>query len=394
MRRGHTTEIYRPRQMYDIGNGDMVSCTYDFSEIPDSYYEGFFNGLPQLLYKKVKTVRFCNDAILKIEKQHDATDSELKNFKKTIKYCNSNYSHYLAKIIWRVLPRSKLLNSLTLDRIPLRSDEFRNIADSARKCKSLRSITFSNIDIKDEDFVYFIEKVSPYRLERIEFTNCQLTADIYNTVLEFIKRPPPQGKGTNMVNSDWKLKVFNLDRNDLAPENLDIIDAMMQKKVHPNDSDDQATLTTGEGLPFYRGNQKRKQADFTDRAADLSISNHDDELFEEEEEEEAELEDESIPEEQQVSLRDPRLNTTSQAKIEEIKRISDSVNPASPSDDPRRLNANLKKELNQLIEKLHAVKYSDDVFLIGDNAEKNLRDIRTAENQIRAYEKEHGEIEV
>ena len=413
MRRGYK-DIYRPQQMYDIGNGDMTSCCFDFSSISSQHYEGFFNGLPQLLYKKVKEARFCLDNYLKLNNEQDQTDAQLNDLDQSIYTKKSNYSHYLAKVIWRVLPSAKILVSLTVDSIPLQNDEFSKIVDAIRKNKSLRSVTFRNTLIRDDDFVYFLEKVSPYRFEQIEFTNCQLTSNIYNKVCEFLNsQPPASGAAGNLLNQEWKLRVFKLDENDISPENMDVIDAMMQKKMHPNDTDDQPTITTEEGNQsltersrFNRGRGNRNGNDDDDRKV---ISIREREVKEEYEYEYYEDDEDgtgvrrrrtntniniNIHHHRGQQLTNGKENTKSMYDIERIKMIAATVKPSSPSKNLKDENEKLRRELDELIRKVHAIKYSDDVFLIGEDAEKNLEDIRIAEQHIQAYENKHGEVKI
>ena len=407
-------EIYRPQQMYDIGNGDMSYCCFDFSSIPSSNYHGFFNGLPQLLYKKVKSVRFCTDNYLKIENESDRTDAQSIELDRSIFKSNSNYSHYLAKVIWRVLPRAKILISLVVDSIPLRNDEFQQIVDAIRKNKSLRSVTFRNTLIRDDDFIYFLGKVSPYRFETIEFSNCQLTSNVYNKVCEFLNsQPPPAGSNGNMANSEWRLRVFNLDENDISSENIDIIDAMMQKKLHGNETDDQPTITTEEGNQFERnpfGKRGINNPSYQSRGNDgPKDDEYEEDGYEEEEDENdgkhgrrrGKHTDINIKvhhlKDQEIQLTSDHVNMKSIDAIEEIKRRAAEVKKTSPHKkgaDLRIENEKLRKELNELIKKVHAIKYSDDVFLIGVDAEKNLEDIRIAEQHIQEYEKVHGPIKI
>ncbi|OHS92985.1 hypothetical protein TRFO_12180 [Tritrichomonas foetus] len=379
--------IYKYKHMYELGNGDMVSCNFDFSALSTDDYQGFFNGLPQLLYKKVKSVRFCNDAYKKLENNHNATDEQLREMEYTIKGSNPNYFKYLAKIIWTVLPRAKLLYSLTIDGIPIHHDDFTKIVDSLRKCKSIRQISIVNTTVNRDDFIYFIDNVSPYRLEKIEFPNCHLTSDVYDTVCEFLNRQPPSS------GNEWKLKILNLEGNGLTPDNFDVIEAMMQKKAHPNDSDDQTTITTGDEIqPFGKANNKDSSSsdDFSDglkeRKADLSSDDEEDEDYSDS--------DKKNTKEFKLGTPTAINKSRSQIALENIQKAAATVKPASPTNDLRRQNANLKRELQELLQKVNAVKYNDDVFLIGEGSADNLASIREVEEMIRDYEAEHGEIKI
>lgn len=401
--------------MYDIGNGDMTSCCFDFSSIPSPNYQGFFNGLPQLLYKKVKEVRFCLDNYFKITNTQDHTDAQISELTNSIYKMNSNYCHYLAKVIWKVLPRAKILVSLTVDSIPLRNDEFSKIVDSIQKNKSLRSVTFRNTLIRDEEFTYFLENVSPYRFEKIEFTGCQLTSSVYNKVCEFLNSQPPRSASSGNLLNEWRLREFKLDENDISPENMEIIDAMMQKKRHPNDTDDQPTITTEEGNQslaersrFNKGRNNRNDPD-EDNKVERTVTIQKKEIEEEYEYEYYEEDDDGTGSPRRRRRRTdtininihhhhPHSNKINNMKsidaIAEIRRKAATVKPSSPSKSLREENEKLKKELNELVKRVHAIKYSDDVFLIGEDAEKNLEDIKIAEQYIKAYESKHGVVKI
>ena len=365
--------IYKIGQMYKMGHGDMVSCNFDFSEISTDDYQGFFNGLPQLLYKKVKTVRFCVDKYRSAERRGSTNDRELREIEYSIKGSNPNYARYLSKIIWRVLPRSKLLYSLTIDGIPVSHDDFEKIVNSVIRCRSIREISFLNTEVSNDDFISFVSTVSPYRLEKIEFQNCRLSSDVYDAVCEFLNRQPPDPA------NPWRLRTLNLADNGLTPDNFDVIDAMMQKKVHPNDSDDQTTITTGEEAHAFRNGRRGSDEDSSDDLDErgLSVS-------------------ESDSDEQRKKIEAPKgINKSrSQIALERIQQAAATVRPAEPSNDLRQQNINLRRELNELLERVNAVKYNDDVFLIGEGAQTNLNSIREIEELIRNYEAEHGEIKI
>ena len=321
--------ILKPKEMYELCHGDMAHCTYDLSVLSIDDYDGFFNTLPQLVYKKVKSLRFCNDYAAKLESPgYEASDSEVRDYEYSIKNQKPGYSSYIAKIVSQVLPRTKLLTHLEFDRIPFNGESFRAIADAVKRSYRIKSVSFANTRVNDDDFVYFLRTVSPYKLDNISFVNCQISEKVYDTVREFLSRQP--AKDDNKKDGEWRLATLNLDERLITSENV-----------------------TSE----------------TNKTQEKSV-------------------------ERNVRLGNSSEGQKSKAElaVENIMKVAAQVKPASPTNDPRQQNENLKRELNELLTGIQAIKYNDDVYLIGEGALAALNDIRAAEETVKNFEELHGPI--
>ncbi|OHT16672.1 hypothetical protein TRFO_41665 [Tritrichomonas foetus] len=330
--------ILKPKEMYDLCHGDMSRCVFDFSSISIDDFDGLFNTLPQLVYKKVKSLKFCNDTAVKLESgTYDAPDEEIRNYQYSIKNQKPGYSTYISKIISQALPRTKLLTTLEFDRIPLSHESFENITNSIRKCPRIKNVAFSNLRVHDEDFVYFLTHVSPYKLDSIKFVNCQISENVYDSIRKFLNSQP--GEGDVLKDGQWRLATLNLDNKEITADNL----------------------------PSKAASRK---SDIKER--NISFDDDND------------------------GYEDSENITRSKAEITmaRIREVTKAVPPASPTDNPREQNEKLKRELEELLGRLQAVRFSDDVFLIGEGAQESLDDIRAAEETVKKYEEAHGEINI
>ena len=72
---------------------------------------------------------------------------------------------------------------------------------------------------------------------------------------------------------------------------------------------------------------------------------------------------------------------------EVIARVAEVESPEH-DDDPWKENANLKKELQELIDAIHAIEFEDDVYVFGPNAETNCELIREVMERLDEYHRE------
>lgn len=342
-------------EMYNLGaeGSDKDFCTFDFSYISIDDYKGFFNTLPNMIYKKCISLRLCNDFEKSLERNlHKDTvnseedsqlnkriDQDIKTFEYSIRFKKPGYSNYLAKIVGKALPRTKLLTSLEFDQIPFSGESFRIVTNAIKKARILRSITFANMTIEDKDFIYFLENISPFRLDRISFINCHITGESYEALKEYVNRKPSvkeQNQGRQFAK--LILKGNGIKYNQKTGE--------VKRRFSPEDSIKERDIVT------FNVNWIEEDPDENNENPNL----------------------------QNIYV------------LRNIRNIVDTIKPASPTNDLRRQNESLKRELEELIFAIKAVKYSDDVFFIGENAEAYIKKIRAAEKVIEDYEAKHGEI--
>lgn len=196
------------QEMYEIGQGSQATLEYDFSVIPYAQYDAFFNTLPTILYKKVREVTFTTT--FQFEKKSETA--------KSIAKVRPYFIAHLAKIISKVLPGTKTLETL----------EFRNILLPPKMCLELSEafglnppmlhrVHFRNVKLRTKDFVRFLGHLSPSHYTSIQFIACSLTAEIFPAVRKFFK----------LSEHNSKLQEFSLKNNKFSLEEIESL-------RHPN----------------------------------------------------------------------------------------------------------------------------------------------------------------
>lgn len=326
-------------EMYNLGaeGSNRKYCSFDFSFLSIDDYQGFFNTLPNMIYKKCESLRFCNDFERSLEERNLRTDSneinqDFKTYEYSIRFKKPGYSNFLAKIIGKALPRTKLLTSLEFDQIPFSGESFRHITDAVKKTRMIKSITFANLKIEDTDFIYFLNNISPYRLDSITFINCHITGSTYDALNEYIHKKPS--------NNDSKYQ----------PKFAKLI--LKGNGIKYNQK-------TGEIYRRFKPDDVINERDIIEINMNWDDENENDQ------------------------------NSATQMLLE-LRRLAATVKAASPTNDLRRQNENLKKELNELLYVIKAVKYDDDVYFVGEDADACVQKIKKVENVVQDYESKHG----
>lgn len=332
-------------EMYELGaeGSNRESCTFDFSFInSDDYYVGFFNTLPNMIYKKCVHLRFCNDFERALEERNMRTDSEdinkdFKTYENSIRFKKPGYSNYLAKIVGKALPRTKLLTSLEFDQIPFSEESFRLITNAIKKTRELKSITFSNLKVQDKDFEYFLEKVSPFRLDNISFINCHISGNTYDALKEYVnKKEDPANKSSKFTKII--LKGNGIKYNQRTGE--------VKRRFKPQDLINERDIVEIK----MNWNEENPNANDQDQMTKMIL------------------------------------------ELRNLQYLVGTVKPAEPTNDLRKQNENLKKELNELLYVIKAVKYNDDVYFIGEGADAGIEKIRKVEGIVQDYESKHGTL--
>ena len=320
--------MFPTEQMHALGNGDMVSCSWDFSKISIDDYNGFFSTLPNILYKKVRHARFCVDYEKSLAHNPSATDEDVRVLDYSIKQKKPRFSWMLAKVIARTLPRSKLLTSLTISGIPMRHSDVQAMFKAIPKCRTLKAIVIEDMPIRNEDFEYLLSVISPYRMTEVSFVNCGLSSEIYQPLVRFLKKEPP----TEL--HDWTFKKLRLDGNDIGAREFSVIDGILRQKTDPQEDDDIPTFTVEQdttGGAKKAEKEKSSSSEREVRSRDVSVSSSTGELLLIEEEEE----EESIEEEKEGRL-EPAKDVLSEGsnsdEVQGILKIDDSEN-SKRSDD-------------------------------------------------------------
>jgi hypothetical protein len=216
--------VYKERHMYEICGGDKSFCNFDLSRIPSTDYEGFFNGITNIIYKKCQHIRFSCDLEERIKEGDPVTKEELADFNNSIKSQRPRSARYLAKILAQILPRSKMLRKLVLKDIEIPSSYFRDFVIACSRCPVLRILELEGVTISYEDSVLIFERLSPFRLEEISLVACGLRDRLYEHVSKFLTQRTPAGKV-------WKLCVLNLADNHFKPHHIGEIPKLLENAL-------------------------------------------------------------------------------------------------------------------------------------------------------------------
>lgn len=218
---GNTDRVFSTQIMYLMGCGDSHSVVFDFSIIPFANYYDFFNSLPNFIYKKCERITFSTDfyreykAIGKHSRKREQLISE------SIMYNKPKYTHYLAKIIRNVLPKSKKLSTIEFRNINIDPIYIRSIFHAIGRSPSIKHVIFHGIAVTNELFGEFLESVSPYMINSIQFTSTKITNRCTKLIKNFINQKPRNNK---IVRS---LSKIVLDKDTFTQKQLQEIESML-----------------------------------------------------------------------------------------------------------------------------------------------------------------------
>ena len=220
------------KEMYKIGNGNENLCVFDFSLINNEYYNDFINGLPTLIYKKVRSITFSCDFEKKYRK------SKLKSKRKEYLIDLSIYSQqpdiisYLSKILMRVLPKTKSLIEISFSNIYEKDEVIKSLVSSLSGAhEGLKSIHFIHTPFNNKLFKDCLSMLSPYKFEHISFIDCELSSQSYPSIIEFIYQRP------RTYRTDYILSSFDLSDNKLKAEEIKSIQKSISEMIMENNTE-------------------------------------------------------------------------------------------------------------------------------------------------------------
>jgi hypothetical protein len=205
-------------EVYELGGGDMISCDWDLSKIPGHEYEPFFLGLGNVLYKKVAQGRFSIASLHELEASDSGVRNEVDDSIAS-KVCRDR--RRLLKVFRRVLPVTKTLKSLIIDRIPFSAGEVNSLLQAAARSPRLESLILVNVNVTAAAFRQFLRATSPAQFQQIVFQNCGLSDIAATDAIRFLRSAPP-GK--------WKLMRLDLPDNEIDGETLSQIDDLVSRR--------------------------------------------------------------------------------------------------------------------------------------------------------------------
>ena len=286
---------YLQQEMYELGNGNVNSCSFDFSQISIDDYYPFFKGLPNFIYKKVEKVNFNT----KLYHEYDDNDKEMSEedqnyILNSIKTQKRKYPHYLFKILNSTLPRSTKLSSLVIDGIRIPTSYFDDFVKAASKCRTLRVLKIEDSPLSTEQFLKILKQWSPYHFKVLSFKKDHLNpTDVYKSITNYLKQPS--------TGKTWKLEVFSVDDNDFSSSQLSNIKKLINNQINPqNDNSNISSKRNRTSPKVQEEPQSHKKSKRSNRFSnDEKESEEQSQLEEEEEEEDFGEEEEEFGEEEE-----------------------------------------------------------------------------------------------
>ncbi|EAX89371.1 hypothetical protein TVAG_439910 [Trichomonas vaginalis G3] len=220
---------FTTRQMYILGNGNEERCSYDFSLLAFEDYTKFFYALPNILYKRVKSVCFNNTFYSDYSRDgRHSRKRELLIFD-SIFYQKPRYIKYLIKILTRVLPQTKTLEEIEFADIKINPDLLNKLFEAIGKSPNIKSIKFSEVPIGDDLFKKLLKHLSPYQIESLNMFNTSLTPKSLHLVNKFIEQADEDKTLTKT------LKTIDINQDDFPAKRLKQIKS---RKIDDDEKDD------------------------------------------------------------------------------------------------------------------------------------------------------------
>ena len=313
---------YREARMYELGRGNKNACVFDFSRISIDDYYGFFNGLPNMVYKKCKSLTFNTELDIK-DREDETTSEEKRILNNSIMVLKPRFSHFLYKILNQTMPKSKELNEVIVYDVKIPSNYFSDFVTSLARSRFLRVIELHGITIPDEHAALMFEKLSPFKFTRIVASNCNISSHLYRAVLAFLSQEVPEGK-------KWKLEVLDLSENFFVPKQMAEIARLLKQRIaNPEEVpviDEEEKPADEEHSASSSSSEAKKRKAKLDEVSGDELA-HDDEneydliVEEEEEEEEAHEEEEQNEKEQEKPEKIVEKEVTEEEEVQEEEEM-------------------------------------------------------------------------
>lgn len=191
---------FSTRQMYLLGSGDEERCEYDFSILPYEDYNKFFYALPNILYKRLKSVHFTCSFFYDYRRDGRHSRKRELVIADSIFYHRPKYIRYLIKILSQVLPKSKTLVELEISDIKINPKLLDKLFTAIGNSPQIKSIKFSEVPIGDELFKKLLSHLTPIQIESLNLNNTSLTPKSLRNVNKFIERKSAAGNANSIKN--------------------------------------------------------------------------------------------------------------------------------------------------------------------------------------------------
>ena len=222
------------KTMYLLGEGNEEHCNFDFSKLPSSKYEPFFNTLPNFLYKKVQSITFTNE-FLYLNNKNDINSEIIVN--ESIFKNRNKFIPFLIKILIAVIPKTLKLTKIEFNFFEIPSKMLQQLFNVISQSKTLKSLKFFNIKMKEDYFKDLINKISPYQYEEIIFNNCSLSSLSFSSIISFLCRKPKKNDDKR------KIKIFDVTESSITKQQLKIIFDLVKSETNINKLNDEFDFT-------------------------------------------------------------------------------------------------------------------------------------------------------
>lgn len=331
-----------------LADGTDSNYQFDFSKIQAEFYEPLLRTLQHFAKKKIQCIGFSCDSLAQLERTQliSSTNPNSQN-KLPVLVSNSiakNKSHYISNIVellYYVFPRSTRIKELTLSNLNIRKGYFVRLINGIAQSKSLEKISFNKIPIGEELLRMILTTLDPNKIQSLTFNYCGITSKSVNDILLFIQK-----KDSNNKNG---ISSFQISKAEISEKEQTLIQEALQNPSAFNNlspiSNTNKTISSNHSSQQIPANQANSPF--------------------------------STP------LISPIHTKYTQAQIEsEMAQIR-----AYESE-----NAQLRKELMDLRNSLHAVQFNENVFIVGKGAEEFVNYISGIEPRIKELEAQKAQF--
>ncbi|KAK8881501.1 hypothetical protein M9Y10_004237 [Tritrichomonas musculus] len=344
-----------PEVVRQLGDGTGADYQFDFSKIPAEFYEPILRTLQHFAQKQIQSIGFNCDSMAKAEQMTLVSSSSVAstNKKLPVIIANSiakNKSHYISNIIellCYVLPRSTRIKELTLSNMNIRRDYMQKLITALSKSKSLETINLVKIPIGNELMHLMMTTLDPNIIKSIKINYCGITSSSTSDIIQFIQK-----KQINNLNG---IQYFEITKTEIPEEDQILIQNALQQSSQQNNY-----INFNIPSPNINSGSPKSQT----LKNDNNLNSGSQRLS-------------------PISVLSPiNSNYASSQKFLKEKKNNEIAQIKAYENE----NAQLRKELAELRSSLNAVKYNDNVFIVGKGAEEFVNYISDIEAKIKNFE--------
>lgn len=196
------------------GSGDEY--LFDFSVIDSETYQPLLIALQHFAPKNIVDLGFSCDQMAEELITGEFSETVMQSAAKN----RTNYVRNMIELLSHILKKSTVLESLELSNIELKKDQLSKLCDAIEKCTRLKKITINRVLIGDDGLMCILNSLNPSTIKRIRVTECGLTKNSTQVILDFIKSKK-ENEG---------IKEFEVAPGDLPKADIDAIAKQLGSK--------------------------------------------------------------------------------------------------------------------------------------------------------------------